>query len=76
MCYVVNLGAGCTSGYGTIFAFFFFQNKMGEEKLRVSKTFSPICSEIKGKKTIGENKNIFEIPVVYFEALCLRFCIL
>ena len=58
------------------FCFFFFQNKMGEEKLRVSKTFSPICSEIKGKKTIGENKNIFEIPVGYFEALGLRFCIL
>lgn len=46
---------------------------MGEEKLGVSKTFSPICSEIKGKKTIGENKNIFEIPVGYFEALGLRF---
>lgn len=48
--------------------FFFFQNKMGEEKLRVSKTFSPICSEIKGKKTLGENKNIFKIPVSYFKA--------
>ena len=69
MCYVENLGACCTSGYGTIFAFFFFpQNKMGEEKLGVSKTFSPICSEIKGKKILGENKNIFKIPVGYFEA--------
>lgn len=51
------------------FCFFFFpQNKMGEEKLGVSKTFSPICSEIKGKKILGENKNIFKIPVGYFEA--------
>lgn len=41
---------------------------MGEEKLGVSKTFSPICSEIKGKKTLGENKNIFKIPVGYFKA--------
>ena len=58
MCYVVNLGACCTRGYGTIFAFFFFpQNKMGEEKLGVSKTFSPICSEIKGKK-IKKNKGL------------------
>lgn len=58
----MNLGAGWTSGYGTIFAFFFSQNKMGEEKLGVSKTFSPICSEIKGKKTLGENKNTFKDP--------------
>ena len=48
--------------------FFFSQNKMGEEKLGVSKTFSPICSEIKGKKTLEENKNIFKIPVGYFKA--------
>lgn len=66
-----------------IFAIFFygfeiFQNKSGKEKLGVSKTFSPICSEVKGKRALGENKNIVEIPIGYLEAglglsfLCLE----
>lgn len=38
------------------YGFEIFQNKSGKEKLGVSKTFPPICSEVKGKKALGGNK--------------------
>ena len=54
-----------------------FQNKIGEEKLGVSKTFPQVGSEIKGKRMSGENKNISWSPAGYLEAgLGLLFYIL